>query len=327
MKIAFLVTRVDKPSARYRVLQYIPLLGKEGYITEVYTIPKNPLERLKLFAKMKDFDIVFLQKKLFNAVEFYVLRKNSKKLIYDFDDAVMFKDSKNTKQFSKGRMKGFVMTIKNADMVIAGNQYLKSFAIKENAETHIIPTPIDMNRYTEKPLTASSDSLMLGWIGSSATLFYLERMKNVWDAIYDMFPRIKLKIVADKFFDCEKMPVIKKQWKYEDEINDLHSFDIGIMPLTDDTWSRGKCGFKLLQYMAVGVPSICSPVGVNKYIITDNTNGFWASNDQEWISKVSILIEDCQLRRRLGETARKTVTDHYSTKLTNKKMIEILRSL
>lgn len=323
MNIAFLVTRIEKPSARYRVFQYIPFLKMEGYISEVFVIPKNSLGRVNLFKKMKHFDIVFLQKKLLNIIELHILKKNSKCLIYDFDDAVMFRDPNNKSQVSKKRMNDFLRTVKNADIVIAGNKYLKNFAIKENPKTFVIPTSVDMNRYTEKQSSIESNPVILGWIGSNATLFYLERIKNVLDAIFDRFPSVRLKIVADKFLDCARMPVIKKHWAYEEEIDDLHTFDVGLMPLTDDPWSRGKCGLKLLQYMAVGIPAVCSPVGVNREIVTDGDNGFWANNEDEWVYKVSELLKNKQLRIDIGKRARKTVGERYSTHVSSKKILAL----
>lgn len=327
MKIAFLVTRLEKPSARYRVLQYIPILKEERYIPDIFVIPKNYWGRMNLFRNMKNFDIVFLQKKLLNIIDWHILRKNSKRLVYDFDDAVMFKNSDDKNQVSMKRMNNFVKMAKNVDIVIAGNEYLKDFAIKKNPKTFIIPTSIDTNRYTRRPSAIVSDSIVLGWIGSSATLFYLRRMKNVWDTIFDKFPFVKLKIVADKFFDCDRMPVIKKQWRYEEEIADLHTFDIGLMPLTDDPWSRGKCGFKLLQYMAVGIPAVCSPVGVNREIVTDGINGFWANDEDEWVDKVGELIKNHQLRIEIGSRARKTVIERYSTEVSSKKILAIFNSI
>lgn len=215
--------------------------------------------------------------------------------------------------------------VKNSDIIIAGNEYLEAFAVKENPNTFVIPTSIDMDRYIERPPVASSESVILGWIGSSSTLFYLEKMKNIWDAIFDRFSYVKLKIVADKFFDCDRIPVIKKQWRYEEEINDLHSFDIGLMPLSDDPWSRGKCGFKLLQYMAVGIPAVCSPVGVNRTIVTDGVNGFWTKDEKEWLEKLSILIQNSQFRVQMGNKARETVIRNYSTEVNSKKLLEILK--
>lgn len=328
MKIAFLVTRTDKPSARYRVLQFIPLLSRNGYRSDVIIIPSNFWDRLKIFRNMKNYDIVFLQKKLLSFFDWSILRKYSKKILYDFDDAVMFSDSNKGNFKSRKRARYFKRVARNADMVICGNNYLKSFSLNENPRTYVIPTSIDMNRYTEKPSSyRSSDAIILGWIGSSATLFYLERMKNVWDTIFELFPNTQLKIVADRFFECTKMPVIKKRWEYKEEVDDLLTFDIGLMPLTDDPWSRGKCGFKLLQYMAVGIPAVCSPVGFNKEIVSDGINGFFAESERSWIEKISMLIQNQGLRYEVGKKARAEVRDKFSVQVNGTKLIELLSML
>jgi glycosyltransferase involved in cell wall biosynthesis len=155
-------------------------------------------------------------------------------------------------------------------------------------------------------------TVTLGWIGSSSTIFYLERIRGVLDRVFERHTNTRLKIVADRFLDCDLMPVVKKNWDYGDEIADLRSFDIGLMPLTDDPWARGKCGFKLLQYMAVGVPGVASPVGVNTEIIEHGRNGFLAESEKEWTECLARLIEDPALRRRMGEEARRTVIERYS---------------
>ncbi|MEW6117185.1 MAG: glycosyltransferase family 4 protein [Nitrospirota bacterium] len=272
---------------------------------------------------MKNYDLVVLHRKLLDSVGWHVLRRSCKRLAYDFDDALMFKDSKSAQHYSRRRTSRFNRIVRGADFVIAGNEYLKTFAAKENKRTSIIPTSIDMCRYEERPAKAASNQITLGWIGSRSTLFYLERMKHVWDALYDRYPQLRLMIVSNAFFDCDRMPVTKKAWSYEEEIGDLHTFDIGVMPLTDDVWARGKCGFKLLQYMAVGVPAVCSPVGMNKEIVADGTNGFWAESEEEWVDKVGRLIEDPQLRADMGRRARETVIERYSAEVSSKKMVEL----
>jgi glycosyltransferase involved in cell wall biosynthesis len=209
-------------------------------------------------------------------------------------------------------------------MVIAGNKYLGNLSRQENSATFIVPTSLDMGRYKEKPDTQASNTIILGWIGSSATLFYLEERKDIWDSIHERFPETRLKIVADNFFQCRRMPVINKSWNYEEEIDDLHTFDIGLMPLTDDPWSRGKCGFKLLQYMAVGVPAVCSPVGVNEEIVSEGLNGFMARSGDEWVEKISILIEERKLRKQIGSAARESVKKHYSLERCSRKLVKLL---
>jgi glycosyltransferase involved in cell wall biosynthesis len=142
----------------------------------------------------------------------------------------------------------------------------------------------------------------------------MERMIPVWNMVHKKYPQTQLKIVSDHFFDCGIMPVIKKPWTFEEVVDCLQSFDIGIMPLPDDDWAKGKCGFKLLQYMAVSLPVVCSPVGVNRKIVIDGENGFWANNADEWIDRLGVLIESPALRTRMGEIGRKIVLKKYALK-------------
>jgi glycosyltransferase involved in cell wall biosynthesis len=307
VNLAILVTGIEKPSARHRILQFIPFLHQNNFQAEVFVIPGNHLDRIRFFRKLRAYDIVFLQRKLFTAIELNILRRNAQKLVYDFDDAVMFRDSVKRTQYSSLRTRKFIRTIKNADI---GNEYLRDQAISYNAQTVIIPTTVDTDVYREKPASPSSDAVILGWLGSKATLFYLDNIKNVFETIFERFPNVSLKIVADRFFDCNKMPVIKKRW-----------------PLTDDPWSRGKCGFKLLQYMAAGIPPVCSPVGVNKEIVQDGINGFYARDEHEWVEKLSNLILDRQLRYRIGRNARLSVLDNYSKAIHEKRLLTLLSSL
>ena len=326
MKIAFLITKPDNASARYRVLQYIPYLNSHGFTHELYAIPAGYSKRLLLFRKLRDYDLVLLQRKLLDLVSWKFLRKNARRLIYDFDDAVMFRDSNRKNHQSLQRQKRFDRTVKGSDIVIAGNSYLRDFAIRKNLKTVVMPTSVDMERYKEKPPT-SSQEVVIGWIGSHSTLPYLERMKNILDDIALRYNTARLKIVADTFFECEKMPVTKKQWSYEEEIADLHTFDIGLMPLTDDPWARGKCGFKLLQYMAVGIPVVCSPVGVNLEIVSDGIEGFHARSDEDWVEKTGRLIRDAALRTQMGKRGREKVKSLYCAELTRAKLLALLTGL
>jgi glycosyltransferase involved in cell wall biosynthesis len=327
MKIAFLTTRTEKPSVRYRFLQYIPYIETRGWSVKVLVIPQGVWQRYKVFKSLVAFDMVFLQRKLFTVLDWYLLIRNAKKLVYDFDDAIMFRDSKRGNPESFLRMLKFKRTVEGSDVVIAGNEYLKGLAAPYNKNIVVIPTSIDMERYGPKEWADEDGTVTLGWIGSHSTIFYLERIKGVLDKIFEEYPNTRLKIVSDSFFDCNRMPVVKKKWNYDEETADLHSFDIGLMPLTDDPWSRGKCGFKLLQYMAAGVPAVASPVGVNGGIISHGVNGFLAGDEGAWLENVSGLIEDEGLRRRMGEKARKTVIERYSLEVNAPKILAVFGRL
>ncbi|MBI5560484.1 MAG: glycosyltransferase [Deltaproteobacteria bacterium] len=324
MKIAFLTTRTEKPSARLRFLQYIPYLEKEGFSIEVMTIPRGFMERMRFFKTLSAFDTVFLQKRLFGFIDWRLLRGAAKKIVYDFDDAVMFNDSAKGNPESSVRMKRFKRTVEESDAVIAGNRYLMEWGLKHNGNTFLVPTAVDTERYREKKGKHEDSCVTLGWIGSGSTLFYLERMRATFDELFERRPNTRLKIVADRFFECGRMPVVKKRWNYGEEAEDLGSFDIGLMPLSDDVWARGKCGFKLLQYMAAGVASVASAVGVNKEIISHGANGFLAGKDSEWLKHLSELVSDRALRDRFGEEARKTVYERYSTAVNAPKVKAVL---
>ncbi|MBI5598493.1 MAG: glycosyltransferase family 4 protein [Deltaproteobacteria bacterium] len=326
MRMAFLTTRLEKPSARYRFLQYVPYLEKNGFSVESFIIPRGLAGRPGLFKSMRDFDVVFLQRKLLGAIEWMLLRRNAKRIVFDFDDAIMFRDSRKSEKSSAMRMRRFARTVAGADAVIAGNRYLGEWALKHNPNTFEVPTSIDMERYVQKRPSPDDGVVTLGWIGSAVTLHYIEGMKEVFCEAHRQFPSTRLKVVADRFFDCADMPVVKKQWNWDEEISDLHSFDVGLMPLTDDAWSRGKCGFKLLQCMAVGVASVASPVGVNSEIIRDGVNGFLAAKDNDWIRCLGLLIKDASLRKRLGVEARKTVIERYSVEKNAPRIMAVIRA-
>lgn len=328
MKIAFLTSRTDKASARYRFVQYLPRIEASGIECEVMTIPMTFGERGRFFKGLAGFDAVFLQKRLFSLFDCYRLTTAAKKIIYDFDDAVMFRDSWRGSQRSLIRASRFRRIVRRSDAVVAGNEYLAAEARVYNRNTFVIPTPIDMKRYTEKVRTAGGDgTVTLGWIGSAKTVGYLERIKGVLDKVHRMYPETRLKMVSDRFLDPGEMPVDKKVWSYDEEVAELKTFDIGLMPLTLDPWTRGKCGFKLLQYMATGVPAVCSPVGVNSEIVSHGVNGMLAVSDGDWVSSLGALIEDFSLREAMGKEARRTVASGYSLDVNAPKLIELLKKV
>jgi len=313
MKVLFLVPRLDKASTRYRVLQYFPALDESGIDHEVVPLSLQARRRVGLHRQIRSADVVFVQKKLFSLPELLWVRLAARRLIYDFDDAVMFKN-KPTGPFQQARqMKRFENTVRRADLVLAGNRYLQEQARTYNRDIRVLPTVLDMDRYVERPDGFKTDqSVTLGWIGSKGTLQYLREIGPALEVLGLRWPGLKLKIVADDFIDLQHLEVIKKPWRVDEEIADLHSFDIGLMPLADDVWTRGKCGFKLLQCMAVGLPVVCSPVGVNVEMVSSGQEGFLATSHQEWVAGLDALIADAGLRRTMGRQAREAVLKGYS---------------
>jgi glycosyltransferase involved in cell wall biosynthesis len=324
VKILFLVSRLDNASTRQRVLQYRRLLEREGMTSQVLAAPQTLRGKIQLWLSLPRFDVLFIQRRLFQPWEVWWMRQRARHLVYDLDDAVMFKDRGAGQERNRTRRIKFRSLVKRCDLVIAGNRYLWQQVLPFNDRVEILPTCVDLERY--RPKTAiQKDGITLGWIGSRSTLGYLENLREVLEEVGKRYRQVELKIVADGFFDAEIIPVIKKTWDYATEITDLHSFDIGLMPLTDDVWSRGKCGFKLIQCMAVGVPVVCSPVGMNREIVEHGVNGWWAETAAEWLEALSALIESPRLRFQFGGAGRETVAQRYSLQVNAPRLAQFLR--
>jgi glycosyltransferase involved in cell wall biosynthesis len=312
MKVLFLIQGWEVAASRYRVLQYIPYLTSKGIEAKVHLYPKTFKEIFQFFNDLSQYHIIFLQRKRFNQPLLGLFKRKAKRIIYDFDDAVMYRNSTAPSPYSRTRQRRFARIIKAADLVIAGNNFLKDQAARYTDRVTMIPTAIDRDKYSAKDYRTKKDTVTIGWIGDHGSIHYLAKMRHVFEELGKKYPNLELKIICDTFFDCEKIRIIKKMWNGKEEIADLQSLDIGVMPLVDDPWSMGKCGLKILQYYGVGVPTVCTPVGVNRDVVQDGVNGFWAMHDEEWVEKLSILIEDPSLRQKMGLRGREFVSKSYS---------------
>jgi glycosyltransferase involved in cell wall biosynthesis len=214
--------------------------------------------------------------------------------------------------------------VKNSDFVIAGNEFLRNQVLPFNPNVEVIPTAIHQERYHLKTYPVEQERVTLGWIGDHGSIHYLEKMKPIFEWIGERYPHAELKIVCDTFFNCERVRVVKKNWSSKEEVADLQGFDIGLMPLVDDPWSWGKCGLKIIQYQGVGVPVVCTPVGINKELVEDGANGFWAMTPEEWKEKLSLLIENPSLRERMGREGRKRVMRDYTYEACAPRLFSIL---
>lgn len=316
MKICYLIHNQD--GLFYRYTQYLPLFAERNVDVSSIQVKSNFFSRLISVLKASKSDVVIVRRKLLQPWETMLLRLSSCKVIFDFDDAILFRSSPPYHSF--GRKIKFKSMMKSSDVIIAGNSYLKELAAKytKHDKIYVLPTTVDLSKYREKDYTETPSQLTLGWIGSKSTLKYLEKLIPVFNKLGKKYKNLKLKIVADAFFNCDHLTVEKKKWKYNDEVDDLVSFDIGLMPLDDNTWSKGKCSFKLIQYLAVGIPSVCSPVGMNCDVVENGKNGLWASSLEEWENQLSKLIEDADLRKRMGLSAHEKVYLYDQVYIFNK---------
>jgi len=327
MKVLFLIQGLKVAASRYRVLSYLPYLREKGIEAEVSNYPRTAWENWVFFKSLPRYDVIFLQRKRLNSLRLWLLRRRADRIVYDFDDSVMYRNSTAENPISKTRRKRFSRMLRVSDAVIAGNEYLKREALKYNPRVEVIPSPIDTERYTPKSYESEEDGIIMGWIGDHGSIHYLEKMRPIFDALAQKYHHVKLKIVCDTFFECDHMEVIKKMWNSEDEVRDLQSLDIGLMPLIDDPWSWGKCGLKILQYQGVGVPVVCTPVGINRDLVEDGENGFWARTPEEWIQKLSLLIENRELRERMGVSGRQKVGEGFSLQSCAPRIYRVLRDV
>lgn len=323
MRILFLTDSSTKTASfRYRVHQYIPMLESEGICCTVAHPREVPFHRI---GGLRDYGIVFVQKKLLPVPWVLSAGMVAKKLFFDFDDAIWTCPNLNWSAVTRAKVRLRLRTIlSKSSCVIAGNRYLGEYAQRHNRNVTIIPTCVDTNYYRPAASGRREGKLRIGWIGSSPNLIYLERLEPVFKRLPS--DNISLTVVCDRKYESPNLPTEFVPWSLEGELAALQNMDIGIMPLTDDEWTRGKCGFKTIQYMACGIPSISSPVGVNNEIVTDGQNGFLADDDDQWVEKLSLLIHAQDLRESIGHEGRRMVEDKYSIGVGGKRLIEVIRS-
>lgn len=355
MKVLFLTqSTAIGPASRYRVYQYIDYLEKnnisctvssalpkscynffyqsDAIWKKVLLLPLIFLRRLRDLWRVKKYDTVFIQREIlpqwFPLFETIISRLN-KNIIFDFDDAIFLVPPQRNKWFYAFRNKiAIERIIKLSAKIITGNDYLKQYAQQFNQRVAVIPTAVDTEKWIEADRVIDKENInnkkiIIGWIGTKHNLFYLEMLKNVFARLsleYD----ICLHVISDADCKIDNVEVINIVWAEDTEVQEVRKFDIGIAPLFDDDWAKGKCGLKALQYMSCSVPTVCSAVGVYHQIVQDRYNGFLAKDETEWIEKLSLLIADQDLRKNLGQSGRKTIEDKYSLEINKLKLKEII---
>ena len=292
---------------------------KEGYtLKKVVGIIRGIINRHLILFSLHHYDMIFIHREAcligqayFEWVYAKIFRK---KIIFDFDDAIWIKDvSAVNKSLSWLKFPNKTeKIISYSTTIIVGNNYLANYALKFNKQVHIIPTTIYVNYHYPHKILKKNEKIRIGWTGTMTTNNHLKLLFPVFSELKKKYSNIEFVMISNAPIEGVQLEITYITWDKAQEIKDLSSFDIGIMPLPDDEWAKGKCGFKGLQYMALEIPTIMSPVGVNSEIIQDGENGFLAKNEQEWFDKLSLLIESKELRDKLGKEGRKTVIERYS---------------
>jgi glycosyltransferase involved in cell wall biosynthesis len=344
MKVLFWVPypKAESPSQRFRFEQYLPLLSQNSIQYKLSTfwdeqawrilyLPGRTFQKLMGFVRgvfrrvaslftLASYDYIFIHREampLGPPVFEWIAHLFGKKIIYDFDDAIWLPNTSAENKIA-GWLKWHnkVRSIcRWSTRISCGNELLCSYAKTYNKNVVLNPTTID-TQYLHNPLlyTLQKDSrITIGWTGTHSTIKYLEFLEPIIHSLEQKFPgRIRFLVIANKKPDLKLQSLEFIAWNKATEIPDLLRLDIGVMPLTDDIWAKGKCGFKALQYMALGVPCVISPVGVNSKIVDDGATGFLASTETEWTEKLEKLMADESLREAMGRKGREKVEAEYS---------------
>jgi len=340
------------PSQRFRFEQYFSFLSssydiiqktfwnekawdtlflKSKYLLKFYYLIIALTKRIVLMFSISKFDIIFIHREVahigppvFEWIIKFILRK---KIIYDFDDAIWhlnYSDKNKIARFFKSPWK-VKYICKWANVVITGNEFLSIYAKKYNNNVVVVPTTIDTDYHKTKKKNIDN-KLTIGWTGTLTTLRHLKLIIPIIRELESKF-NFEFLIISNENpkLDLKSFKYIK--WNKNTEIIDLQRISIGVMPLYNEEWERGKCGFKGLQYMALKIPTIMSPVGVNTEIISNGKNGFLAKSEQEWFEKLELLIKNKELREKFGNEGRKTLLERYSLEANKQIYSDIFSSV
>lgn len=346
-----MLTKYDSlgASSRMRMLQYIPSLEEEGiqvttsplfsntYIEElqnnqrkIFKIFVAYLSRIKSLILFRDFDLLWIEKECFPWVPAWIEKIFLPKkipFIIDFDDAVFHVYDLHASKIIKYCLgQKHSSLIKGAASVTVGNEYLFNYARNHfKDKITIIPTVVDLNKYQKKTYLRdqNQEKIIVGWIGQQSTAYNLKPLEIIFNELADNQNIEFIAIGIDAVKEGISMKSV--QWTSETEVEELSNFSIGIMPLNDGLFEKGKCGFKLIQYMALGIPVIASPVGVNSEIVAHNENGFLVQNLDEWREALTALINNPSLRNQMGRAGQNLIKEKYCIEVTQQILVQLFK--
>lgn len=339
LKVLFLTPHpIEGPSSRYRIIQFFPYLEKRGIhctlnsffssgaysclykhgflVRKLISVLVGAIKRAYYIFRAGNFDAVYIHLELFpihlSLLE-KILKSLNKNIIYDLDDSIyLSRESVNKIREYFRRPEKLYRLLKASSEVTVCNGYLHNYARQYNKNITIIPTSLDTENFKPLPIKRTNNPIVIGWIGSHSTTKYLTIISNVLKRLAQKYYLIFKVVGSGKTIEIKGVRVINRNWSLERDVEEFQTCDIGVYPLPDDEWTKGKTGFKTIQFMAVGVPCVVSRVGANIEIVEDGKNGFLADSEEEWIEKLSRLIEDPELRIRMGKAGRKTIEERFS---------------
>lgn len=341
MRIEQYLDKLNNEKIEYRISPFLDsrffaIVYKKGnLLKKIFYFVSSSLRRIGDILNARRFDCVFIHREAFPfGPPFFewIINLLGVPIIYDFDDAI-YLSSPNVKSriMSSGFLRCYSKVpkiIKMSKAVIVCNEYLKNYCLKFNQNVYIIPTSIDTDKFSLKENHAvdKMKPFIIGWVGSHTTAPYLKSLENVFKRLSKKYDFILRVIGAGRDFKIGFDKTELTEWHIEREVSDFQDLDIGVYPLSGNNWDLGKTGFKTVQYLAVGVPCVVSNVGSNREIIKDGVSGFLAETEDEWVDKISAIIENPQIYKRFVEEGRKTVEQRYSIKANYRKFLEVIKS-
>jgi len=343
MKILFLVPYPigAAPSQRFRFEQYFQFLDQAGiqydiqsfldqktwsilylpghYTHKIFGILGGFLRRWKKMFGLSQYDYVFIHREAAPLgppiFEWWVAKAGKKKIIYDFDDAIWLENvSESNRLFSGLKWYDKVhQIIRWSYKISCGNDFLADFARSINPSAYAVvnPTTIDMHHWHNREKDQNTAEIVIGWTGSHSTIPYLNDLVPVLKKLNEKY-QYTFQVISNRKPDWDLPNLRFLPWSKDSEIDDLMQLNVGVMPMPDDQWTRGKCGFKALQYMSLGIPAVVSPVAVNKKIVDQGLNGFLCQTEQEWYEALEQLIQDQSVRIKMGQASKNKILSHYS---------------
>lgn len=321
--ILFISKGETASSTCYRALQYFPFLKKNDWSPSHITISGGLIPILNTLIAAHQADVVVLLRKTFPKLIFWLLRKISKKLIFDFDDAIFCNTDGS---HSRTRMQRFKHTIKHCDYVFAGNGYLAAHAKQFNSAVEVIPTSVDTDKYN-LDCQKEARALTLVWIGSSSTKKYLVDILPQLEKAAQSVPDLQLYNIADFQLSSSTLKINNIPWQAETEASELNKADIGIAPMLDNNWTKGKCALKVLQYMASGLPVISSHSGVNAEVIQDQVTGYLMKDNEAWPELIIALQHKKTQLQQMGQQGKLFVNNEFSMPAVYQKILAALTQL
>jgi glycosyltransferase involved in cell wall biosynthesis len=320
-------------------VDYAPLLDDDhlqrlvaGKSTSLFAVARGYVRRLIALIGARRFDVLWVHYELFPYLPGTFERLATvwrKPVIVDYDDAIFhIYDAAPNPLVRRFLGRKLAPLLRRAAACCCGNAYLQRYAEQYCPNSIILPTVVDTSVYRPSSKSETDGAPVIGWIGSPSTWRNVQPLLPLLRRLHDEFG-VRLRVVGagdgargDRFDGLELV-----EWSEESEVADVQGMDIGIMPLRDGPFERGKCGYKLIQYMACGLPVVASPIGVNSDIVSDGENGFLASSEDEWRRALERLIGDRALRERMGQLGRKRVENGYSLASQAPRLVELFRSI